>query len=371
MIVLLLPVLLTYITLWMRTPINIRYAENPGEFQMEDRVPAKFDEVHGYKSVEKRVIQVLSGTDKAPKFVPVSHGLVTLPSGLQCNITNEIRWFSRSHVLLINVVTNFNKTVLPEDRPPGQRWVAYTRESPHHVPVDFPGRPFNHTMTYSPHADIPMPYGECKPLDTPSTYNDGVNHAQGRRHLAAWFVSNCAGQSGRLIYVHKLQKYIPVHIYGKCGDRKYPKDEAAGVTYLKKNYKFYLAFENSLCRWYLTEKVFRAYESGTVPVVMGALNYSEFLPDGSYLHVADYSSPSSLARHMKVLDQNDTLYNEFFRWKSIYRCGFADVDIQTKRLCTFLHKTDTHENHIADFAKHFNKTEQCVRKWSYLRKIGI
>ena len=38
---------------------------------------------------------------------------------------------------------------------------------------------------------------------------------------------------------------------------------------LLKSHKFYLAFENSVCKDYVTEKFFNALETGIVPVVMG------------------------------------------------------------------------------------------------------
>ena len=38
---------------------------------------------------------------------------------------------------------------------------------------------------------------------------------------------------------------------------------------INNNYYFYLAFENSLCDEYITEKFFRTLNYNTVPVVMG------------------------------------------------------------------------------------------------------
>ena len=38
---------------------------------------------------------------------------------------------------------------------------------------------------------------------------------------------------------------------------------------INNNYYFYLAFENSLCDEYITEKFFRTLKFNTVPVVMG------------------------------------------------------------------------------------------------------
>jgi glycoprotein 3-alpha-L-fucosyltransferase len=73
----------------------------------------------------------------------------------------------------------------------------------------------------------------------------------------AWFVSNCGARNRRLQYAHDLQKHISVDIYGACGTKKCPRSTAAKCfDMLDRDYKFYLAFENSNCKDYITEKFF-------------------------------------------------------------------------------------------------------------------
>jgi glycoprotein 3-alpha-L-fucosyltransferase len=73
----------------------------------------------------------------------------------------------------------------------------------------------------------------------------------------AWFVTNCNDRNGRRQYAQELQKYIPVDIYGACGTKKCPRStENVCFDMLDTDYKFYLAFENSNCRDYITEKLF-------------------------------------------------------------------------------------------------------------------
>ena len=67
-------------------------------------------------------------------------------------------------------------------------------------------------------------------------------------------------------------------------------------------------------------------------------DYEAVAPPHSFIHVDDFESPQSLAEYLRRLDANDTLYNEYFRWK-----GTAELLFDTKywcRLCAMLHLAD-------------------------------
>lgn len=86
------------------------------------------------------------------------------------------------------------------------------------------------------------------------------NYAANKTKAVAWFVSNCAARNNRLHYAQELKKHIAVDIYGACGDKKCPRfptdSNEKCFQMLDKDYRFYLAFENSNCRDYITEKFF-------------------------------------------------------------------------------------------------------------------
>ena len=54
-----------------------------------------------------------------------------------------------------------------------------------------------------------------------------------------------------------------------------------------------------------------------VPIVMGARpqDYDRASPYKSYIHVDDFDGPKELAEFLKKVEENDDLYNDYFRWK--------------------------------------------------------
>ena len=83
------------------------------------------------------------------------------------------------------------------------------------------------------------------------------NYAANKTRSVAWFVSNCGARNGRLKYAKELGKFIEVDIYGSCGTKQCPRSKSNDCfKMLEKDYRFYLAFENSNCKDYITEKFF-------------------------------------------------------------------------------------------------------------------
>lgn len=67
---------------------------------------------------------------------------------------------------------------------------------------------------------------------------------------------------------------------------------------------------------YVTEKYFRALAVGSVPVVLGGGNISDFLPSShAAIHVRDYATPAALAQHLRSVGDNQSLYEQHLAWK--------------------------------------------------------
>ena len=145
-----------------------------------------------------------------------------------------------------------------------------------------------------------------------------------KKKLIFWLVSDCETDNKREEYAKMLNKFIPVDIYGKCNWKetinKTIPDGKEAYKILQKEYKFYLAFENSNCYDYISEKFSRTMGHGIVPIVMGGSNnYKRFAPENSYINVIDFKSPEHLAEYLKQLDMNDNEYLKYFKWIKNYR----------------------------------------------------
>jgi len=250
---------------------------------------------------------------------------------------------------------------------PDQIWIFVSLESPMHQKGVPEGITVNWTATYRMDSVLPTPYDmfytneqlrammnqssfggkksrnhaeKSRNSGIDRTFNQGeekLNHAKGKTKLVAWFVSNCRASNARMEYVRELQKYVDVDVYGSCGTLKCSRgDDHWCQRMLTKTYKFYLAFENSNCRDYITEKFFRTLRSDVVPIVMGGHpdDYKHLAPEGSYIHVSQFRGARELANYLKILDGDDNLYNSYFAWKG--EGQFRDTPFVC-RLCALLH----------------------------------
>nr|XP_027206514.1 glycoprotein 3-alpha-L-fucosyltransferase A-like [Penaeus vannamei] len=116
-----------------------------------------------------------------------------------------------------------------------------------------------------------------------------------------------------------LQKWLTVDVYGNCGPYRCAQTNWREChALLNSTYKFYLSFENSLCRDYVTEKFFTTLQLDIVPVVYGYANYSRLAPAHSYIDALSFNTTKALAEYLLYLDKNDTAYNEYFGMEPLH-----------------------------------------------------
>ena len=258
--------------------------------------------------------------------------------------------------------------ILPPRRLPEQKYIFLSLESEIH---DHP-RPiiYNLTMTYRLDSDIPIPYGAFRKREKAlkPTFGVDFNLAVGKTKKVSWVASNCNTQSGRKKYVNELKQYIDVDMYGKCG--ALPCDKTKCFSMINSTYKFYLAFENSICEDYITEKLYRTMKmGGIIPVVLGGANYSKLVPPHAVINVMDYPSPRALAEYLHKLDRNDTLYNQYFQWRDYYdMVGDRPYYFDWCGLCKYLHTNRNQTKVYGNIRQWYSAATRCRKfKWASWR----
>ncbi|XP_076437970.1 glycoprotein 3-alpha-L-fucosyltransferase A-like [Babylonia areolata] len=260
-----------------------------------------------------------------------------------CEMTNYENRLLEADVVVFNDQSLEAAQYLTRD--PRQIYVMYLLESPSNSP--FTGNlngVMNWTATYRHQSTLVTPYEKYVPLNKSLLTRPPVrNYAAGKTKLVAWFVSNCYALNDRMEYVKELSRHIQVDIYGRCGPLRCPRGNKRCSTLLNQQYKFYLAFENSNCREYITEKFFiTGLKHDVVPVVMGAApgDYLRVAPPHSFIHVDDFKTPEQLAAFLHILDRDDTLYNTYFQWKGLWK----NIDtLFPCRLCALAHDVEDRE----------------------------
>lgn len=100
-----------------------------------------------------------------------------------------------------------------------------------------------------------------------------------------------------------------------------------------------MAFENSNCLGYITEKFFvNGLGRDILPIVMGPRKeeYEKQGPLRSFIHVEDFDEPENLAEYLHILDKNDDLYNSYFKWKGTGEVVSTWLNVWCQ-ICAMLH----------------------------------
>lgn len=270
---------------------------------------------------------------KKPDDWPVKKGPMDCGQ-YKCVLTSDRNHYRRSKALIFHHRNPEWTSDVPKLRTgnwsiPEQVFVVYNRESNRWEPkgkaqLDKVNGLINWTMGLRRDDDVYIPTANIWRGQHDDGFDPNKNYMDGKTGFtAALLTSNCwQGEAnrpyfGRRNFIEALKRVgLKFDTYGKCGKKCGDHETCAG--YLKK-YKFVLAFENSLCDDYLSEKPFaNGLEIGSIPLIATLANITDpyILPPGSFIDALNFSSVPELVSHIKKVGDNPELYNKYFEWKA-------------------------------------------------------
>ncbi|KAL4224151.1 hypothetical protein ACF0H5_017604 [Mactra antiquata] len=282
-----------------------------------------------------------------------NHVLRTQCAYSNCHMTNKATNLQRFDGIVYCLTSPLmsEPPITKEERNPDQVWVYFGLESPiNNNRFSYRHEKWRNTMnwsmTYEYDADIFFPYGM---LQSRSKAMSKDYNALFRRKtkIAAWFVSNCGAPSGRDEYVSELERYgLEVDMFGRCHDDVFHERNELTQN-VNDNYKFYLSFENSLCKDYITEKFFRYYNLNVVLVVRGGGDYDGLLPNGTFINSAHFETAKQLAEYLVKVGSSEKLYTSYLKRKDMFIA--KELFTMPTSYCSLCHKL----NHVDDYRKSY------------------
>ncbi|CAJ0602163.1 unnamed protein product [Cylicocyclus nassatus] len=252
--------------------------------------------------------------------------------------------------------------------------ILFLLESPYHTGSQIyrvPRNYFNATITYRQDSRYFHPYGQFQPrtqsdpvgsVITAQQVSDAIIH---KKKGSLIFISNCHSPSKREKLIIELGKVTDVTVRGKCEDALsintntksiYCKTDCSDDELIN-THRFYIAFENSDCNDYITEKFYSRISQLLVPIVLKRRIYEAAgIPEHSYIAVDDFEDITELGNHLNFLLRNDTAYLRYFEWTKHFRKPDAYVG---HALCTLCEDIYSRKKLIVSDIREFYDKDQC------------
>ena len=283
---------------------------------------------------------------------------------------SAIMFHHRSSDWLDTLPTNYT-------RKPWQRWVLYNRESSWWTPkgddLNVVNDLFNWTIGFRRDNDITIPTAVISRKPFKEGFDPHKNYLLGKTNHLVGLMSACIYYDRYPLYDSRRQyiEYLEEHglqfdMYGQCGE------DCGGnfslCSEVLRNYKFVVAFENSLCEEYISEKPYRnGLLLGVIPVIMSGANLSDpyVLPPGSFIDAGKFSSVSTLVAFLQEVGTDPNLYNKYFEWQQEWDIQLISENEGQEEfskdyfcpLCIKLHE-DTSTKFIRNFREWYEQ-EKC------------
>ena len=200
--------------------------------------------------------------------------------------------------------------------------VVFTQESEKGENCHFPSPDhYDIKISYRRDSTIPFPFLCEKNLALRLAEMGQPEVPVGREKLVAGIISSCHFE-WRTKYLKELMEYIHIDQWGRCLKNtpgKFYKTrqgsfEDEKLKFLNENpYKFLIAFENAVEDDYITEKIYHAYLTRSIPIFYGDKAVFDLVPANTSLIYANNYTPKQLAELIQRIANDDSLYSEYFK----------------------------------------------------------
>ena len=167
---------------------------------------------------------------------------------------------------------------------------------------------------------------------------------------------HCVSQSShRQRWEEAVRKVNVVASYGKCNhNTNVPAGKSLGTKAdrleILSSHLFNLAFEESTAKDFITDQVYEAFESGTLPIVVGASNVKEHFPEHSFISAGDFQSRDALANFILDVVADRKQWESYHTWR-----------------------TSPEAKEVFEKRYNFTRTTPACRmcRWAYAKKYGL
>ena len=300
-----------------------------------------------------------------PWMSSFDYGFMSLCDYKNCKVTQDRGMIKSVSAVLFCVIQpgmGYFPPLNQTERDPDQVWVFYGLEAPFNYHFDeymskHWRNTFNWSLTYRTDSDVQEPYGQLRTIDNPIK-RDYDKIFEEKTKFAVWIVSHCLTHSKREKFVHEMQRYVSVDIYGLCGQLF-----SSDIETLVKEYKFFLSFENSLCPDYVTEKFFKYFGLSIIQVVRGGVDYDSLLPNETFINTAKFPDVKTLTQYLSDVGSDKEQYVNYLRRKDAYVAENEDFTYNNAMcdLCRRLNHKQTYRKSYEDIHDYIQNTKVCIQ----------
>lgn len=287
----------------------------------------------------KKIILIYNG----PSWHDYAATMERLPSDYM--LTMDHKYLSRAFAVVFHL-PGLNMYIHDGiEKADNQIWIRWNLEPETKLPwmkdIDMDDF-FDIRMDYHPYADVFCPYYTGFKPEKVDRHIDPKK----KKNKICMLISSHVNESCREGYLAELMKYVDIDSFGRLYNNRTMKGEDKGwesKIALYRQYKFVIAFENSILDDYVTEKLYDPLIAGAVPIYFGAPNITDYLPDASCLvNAAHFSSPKELAEYIELCYRDESRYMQYHKWRSqswdsdfTKKVDILDID-PFIRLCSLL-----------------------------------